>query len=195
MNLPVAICWGKSGGIPFQIRRLQRVNAGESPRSNRGRAHIPGRKKGQIYLLEKDEYARLFPEAIRIPEGDAIPHEVVGLTIKKGYTLVHAWREYLRLTQTEVAERMGITQAALSQMEAGRKHLRKATLEKLAAGKTEKTGVRSCRKRLTNQNPLEKARVRTHWGQVLRCQYTKDPTSFPAGPSGRSDRPGFHFRR
>jgi transcriptional regulator with XRE-family HTH domain len=28
---------------------------------------------------------------------------------------------------------MGITQAALSQMEAGRKRLRKATLEKLAA--------------------------------------------------------------
>ena len=68
-----------------------------------------------------------------IPEGDAIPHEVVGLTIKKGNTIVHAWREYLRLTQTEVAERMVITQAALSQMGAGRKRLRKATLKKLAA--------------------------------------------------------------
>ena len=68
-----------------------------------------------------------------MPEGDAIPHEVVGLTIKKGYTLVRAWREYLGLTQKEVAKRMGITQAALSQMEAGEKRLRKATLEKLAA--------------------------------------------------------------
>ena len=54
-------------------------------------------------------------------EGDAIPHEVVGLTIRKGYTLVRAWRGYLDLTQKEVAKRMGITQAALSQMEAGEK--------------------------------------------------------------------------
>jgi predicted transcriptional regulator len=48
----------------------------------------------------------------QVPQGDAIPHEVVGLTVKKGYTLVRAWREYLRLTQAEVAERMGISQAA-----------------------------------------------------------------------------------
>jgi hypothetical protein len=65
--------------------------------------------KPAFVVIPFAEYVRLFPEAPRIPEGDAIPHEVVGLTIKKGYTLVHAWREYLRLTQTEVAERMGIT--------------------------------------------------------------------------------------
>jgi len=38
----------------------------------------------------------------------------------------------LGLTQKEVAEKIGITQAALSQMESGEKKLRKATLEKLA---------------------------------------------------------------
>ena len=58
---------------------------------------------------------------------------MVGLTVKKGYTLVRAWREYLRLTQVEIAERMGISKAALSQMEAGGERLRKLTLEKLAA--------------------------------------------------------------
>ncbi|MFH0724940.1 MAG: helix-turn-helix transcriptional regulator [Pseudomonadota bacterium] len=36
------------------------------------------------------------------------------------------------MTQKEVAEKMGVTQAALSQMESGEKKLRKATLEKLA---------------------------------------------------------------
>jgi len=36
------------------------------------------------------------------------------------------------LTQTEIASRMGISQAALSQMESGEKKLRKASLEKLA---------------------------------------------------------------
>ena len=89
--------------------------------------------KPAFVVIPIDEYVRLFPKVPRVPEGDAIPHEVVGLTIKKGYTLIRAWREYLGLTQKEVAERMTITQAALSQMEAGKKRLRKVTLEKLAA--------------------------------------------------------------
>jgi len=89
--------------------------------------------KPAFVVIPYDEYVQLFPKAPRIPTGDAIPHEVVGMTIKKGYTLVRAWREYLGLTQTEVARRMGITQAALSQMESEEKRLRKATLEKLAA--------------------------------------------------------------
>ena len=42
-----------------------------------------------------------------------------------------AWREHLRLTQAEVAERMGITQSAYAQMEAA-KRPRKATLQKVA---------------------------------------------------------------
>ena len=89
--------------------------------------------KPVFVVIPFDEYIRLFPQTPRVPEGDAIPHEVVGLTIKKRYTLVRAWREYLGLTQKEIAKRMGITQAALSQMEAGEKRLRRATLEKLAA--------------------------------------------------------------
>ena len=67
-----------------------------------------------------------------MPEGDAIPHGLVGLTIKKGYTLARVWREYTGLIQKEVAGRMGVTQPALSQMEAGKKRMRKATLEKFA---------------------------------------------------------------
>jgi transcriptional regulator with XRE-family HTH domain len=46
--------------------------------------------------------------------------------------LDRAWREYLGLTQKDVAEKMRIAQAALSQIESGEKKLRKATLEKLA---------------------------------------------------------------
>ena len=88
--------------------------------------------KPAFVVIPFDEYVRMFPKTARVPEGDAIPHEVVGLTIKKGYTLARAWREYLGLTQKEVAGRIGITQAALSQMEAGEKRMRKTTLEKLA---------------------------------------------------------------
>ncbi len=68
----------------------------------------------------------------RIPDGDAIPHEVVDLHVEKNIPIVRAWREYLRMTQSEVAARAGITQAALSQMESGEKKLRKASREKLA---------------------------------------------------------------
>ena len=42
-----------------------------------------------------------------------------------------AWREYLGLTQDEVATKMGITQSALAQIEASSKP-RKATRQKLA---------------------------------------------------------------
>jgi len=73
------------------------------------------------------------PKSPRIPDGDYIPNEVVGLTIKQDMTLLRAWREYLGLTQAEVAEKAGITQAALSQMESGDSKLRKATRIKLAA--------------------------------------------------------------
>jgi DNA-binding XRE family transcriptional regulator len=84
-------------------------------------------------VIPYNEYIKVFTDTVWVPEGGLLPHKVVGLTIKKGYTLVRAWREYLGLTQKEVAEKMGITQAALSQMESSKKKLRKATLEKLAS--------------------------------------------------------------
>lgn len=61
-----------------------------------------------------------------------IPNAVVGLAFDEGMTPVKAWREYLRLTQAEVATGMGISQAAYAQMEAA-KRPRKTTLEKIAA--------------------------------------------------------------
>ena len=50
-----------------------------------------------------------------------------------GKSLPRAWREHLGLTQKEVAARMGISQAALSQIEAPESKPQRATLEKLAA--------------------------------------------------------------
>jgi len=48
------------------------------------------------------------------------------------FNLLKAWRKHLRLTQKEVAQRAGITQSALSQMERMATNNRTATLEKLA---------------------------------------------------------------
>jgi DNA-binding XRE family transcriptional regulator len=87
----------------------------------------------QDFVREHPQVAKaLACQKPRIPEGDAIPHEVVDLHVEKNIPLVRAWREYLGLTQNEVAARAGITQAALSQMESGEKKLRKASREKLA---------------------------------------------------------------
>lgn len=60
-----------------------------------------------------------------------IPNEVVGAMVE-GATPMRAWREYLKLTQDEVAGRMGVTQAAYAQIEAGERP-RKATIAKVAA--------------------------------------------------------------
>lgn len=61
----------------------------------------------------------------------SVPNAVVNRVFDDEVTPVKAWREYLRLTQAEVAARMGITQAAYAQTEAA-KRPRKTTLQKLA---------------------------------------------------------------
>lgn len=61
----------------------------------------------------------------------AIPSEVIDLIIDKKYTPARAWREYLELTQEEVAGRMWISQAAYSQHERSPR-LKKAIRQKIA---------------------------------------------------------------
>ncbi len=82
-------------------------------------------------VIPYDEYVKIRRPFIP-DDGESVPHEVVGMTIKNGYSLIRAWREYLGMTQSEVASRMNITQSALSQIESGEKKLRKKTIEKLA---------------------------------------------------------------
>jgi DNA-binding XRE family transcriptional regulator len=85
--------------------------------------------KPAFAVIPYERYLELLPKG----GGESIPHEVVGLVVKKGMNLVKAWRTHLKLTQKEVAKRAGISQAALSQMEKSSNELRTATLEKLAA--------------------------------------------------------------
>ena len=60
-----------------------------------------------------------------------VPNEVVNRVMDGAASHMLAWREHLRLTQAEVAQRMGISQAAYAQMETA-KRPRKATLQKVA---------------------------------------------------------------
>jgi predicted transcriptional regulator len=61
-----------------------------------------------------------------------VPNEVVEHVIMAKLTPVRAWREHLGLTQTEVATRIGISQAAFAQVEAPEVRPRKSTLQRVA---------------------------------------------------------------
>lgn len=89
--------------------------------------------KPAFVVIPYDEYLRLVRQEPRIPAGDSVPHQVVSLMVENDWSILRAWREYLGFTQKEIAERAGITQAALSQMENGEQKMRKATREKLAS--------------------------------------------------------------
>ncbi|MBW7877663.1 MAG: helix-turn-helix transcriptional regulator [Candidatus Cloacimonetes bacterium] len=61
-----------------------------------------------------------------------IPNEFVGLCIKKGMSLLAAWRTYKGLSQTQLAEAIGISQSAVAQSEKEGAKPRKSTLKKIA---------------------------------------------------------------
>ncbi|WP_243367322.1 helix-turn-helix domain-containing protein [Fundidesulfovibrio soli] len=62
-----------------------------------------------------------------------IPQEVAELAGSGRKSLSRAWREHLGLTKEQVAARMGISKAALEQIEARTAKPRRATLAKVAA--------------------------------------------------------------
>lgn len=63
-------------------------------------------------------------------EETAIPQGVVRATVD-GATPMRAWREHLRMAQSQFARRLKVTQAAYAQMEAAA-HPRKSSLERVA---------------------------------------------------------------
>lgn len=82
-------------------------------------------------VLPYDQYLKLTEQGT---ESEIyIPHEVIGLCIEKGLSLLAAWRTYKGLSQSELAERMGITQPGIAQMERAGAKLQRRTLEKAAS--------------------------------------------------------------
>ncbi len=92
---------------------------------------IQGRSYALVPTDVLREHAPQLLGSPRIPEDPYIPWEVVKRSIGEEVSMARAWREYLNLSQEEVAARMGVSQASLSQTEAA-KRPRKATLEKVA---------------------------------------------------------------
>lgn len=64
-------------------------------------------------------------------EQNLVPNTVVNHVFDQQVTPMRAWREHLALTQTEVARRIGISQAAYAQMESAA-NPRRSTLMKVA---------------------------------------------------------------
>lgn len=63
---------------------------------------------------------------------ETIPNAVMEKVIVGKMKPIRAWREHLGLTQTEMAERLDITQAAFAQFEATSARPRKSTLKRIA---------------------------------------------------------------
>ena len=83
-----------------------------------------------MYIPDKFEMKAL-ADNWAIIKSSVIPNAVVGKRIMDEVNMLQAWREHMMLTQTEMAERMGISQAGYAQIEAA-KRPRKATLQKAA---------------------------------------------------------------
>lgn len=94
---------------------------------------LQGKNGAEFAVLPYDEYEKLMSLARNSNKKTEcnIPSEIVDLVIDNGYTAVRAWREYLQLSQDEVAKRLGISQPAYSKKE-NSDNLRKKAREEIA---------------------------------------------------------------
>jgi len=61
-----------------------------------------------------------------------IPDDVVGMMLKNKFSIIRAWREYLGLTQGDVAQAMHVSQPVYARMESGKVNPRISTLRRIA---------------------------------------------------------------
>ena len=80
-------------------------------------------------VVPYSEYVQLIKQYDR---DTTIPHEVVEAYVLKGKSLITTWREYKKITQIQMADKLGISQPAYSQMERKDANLKKSTLENIA---------------------------------------------------------------
>lgn len=98
---------------------------------------LKANSKPAFVVLPYDEYLELISSKLaartRIPADDSVPHEVVRLRVKNNWSLIRAWREYLDITQTEMASRLNIRQPSYAALEAVSAKPKKITRERIAA--------------------------------------------------------------
>jgi len=80
------------------------------------------------------EYQKLVKASEKTESPDVwFPHDVVHANTIQGKSLIKAWREYLNLTQQQLADKSGLTQSAIARMEIGDTVPRIPTLKKIAS--------------------------------------------------------------
>ncbi|MCC8374155.1 MULTISPECIES: helix-turn-helix domain-containing protein [Photorhabdus] len=84
-----------------------------------------------LALSDRDEDYVSVSYEVGENDEETIPHEVVGIMVEQQISIIAAWRVYRDLSQSEVAEKLGVGQSAVSQWEKSEKP-RRSTLEKLA---------------------------------------------------------------
>lgn len=62
-----------------------------------------------------------------------VPHEIVARHLTEDVSLIKAWREYLGMTQSGLADKVGVSQAQIAQWEHPTAKPRHASLSRLAA--------------------------------------------------------------
>lgn len=67
-----------------------------------------------------------------IPADGAIPQEVVQLALEHQWSSIRAWREYLGISASEMAQRLGISEYFYSQIEAPETQHVRLTLVRVA---------------------------------------------------------------
>jgi DNA-binding XRE family transcriptional regulator len=88
--------------------------------------------KPAFAVIPWSEYQALIHKQVEPDESDVwFPNEVVKANVR-GESLIKAWREYLKLTQAELASKAGMKQSALARLESNTGNPRKSTLIKLA---------------------------------------------------------------
>jgi predicted DNA-binding protein (UPF0251 family) len=80
-------------------------------------------------VLPIEYYQALLNDKSKAEPG--IPAAVVDFAMDNEWSATRAWREYMKLTQIEVAQKMGVSQSAYAQLEA-KKTIRKSSREKVA---------------------------------------------------------------
>lgn len=68
----------------------------------------------------------------RIPKDGTIPHEVIEMMVANDWSIIRAWREYLDVTQTEMAARLEIRQPTYRAMEAVDAAPKRTTKQRIA---------------------------------------------------------------
>lgn len=86
--------------------------------------------KAAFAVIPYDTYLELLGEEVE--KEVYIPHEVAELVLMEELSLLAAWRKHLGLSQSELANRMGVNQSTVSQMENIDSKPQRRTIEKAA---------------------------------------------------------------